>query len=75
MQAPLAAIPEQLADWSLALADEGRKLVYDFDAKSADTGMPALLQRLASLGLAYSDLETSNSTLEDIFVSLVGRSA
>jgi ABC-2 type transport system ATP-binding protein len=71
LKAPLAALPQELSDWSLTLDPDGGRLIYDFDAKSADTGMPGLLRRLDSLGVGYSDLETSNSTLEDIFVSLV----
>jgi ABC-2 type transport system ATP-binding protein len=71
LKAPLATLPEALAGWSLSLGAEGNRLVYDFDAKAPDNGMPALLQKLDSLGVGYSDLETSNSTLEDIFVSLV----
>jgi ABC-2 type transport system ATP-binding protein len=71
LKTPMAALPPALAEWSLTLAPSGARLIYDFDAKSADTGMPALLHRLDSLGIGYSDLETSNSTLEDIFVSLV----
>jgi ABC-2 type transport system ATP-binding protein len=75
LQNPLAALPDALAPWSLSLAKDGTKLVYDFDAKAADTGMPALLQKLEGLGVAFSDLETSNSTLEDIFVSIVGHAS
>ena len=71
LKAPMAALPQELSDWSLTLAPGGSRLIYDFDANSADTGMPGLLHRLDSLGVGYSDLETSNSTLEDIFVSLV----
>ena len=71
LKAPLAAVPKELAEWSLALEPGGERLIYDFDAKAADTRMAALLQKLDSLGVGYTDLETSNSTLEDIFVSLV----
>jgi ABC-2 type transport system ATP-binding protein len=72
LQNPMTALPEALAPWALSLAKDGNKLVYDFDANAADTGMPSLLQKLESLGVAYADLETGNSTLEDIFVSIVG---
>jgi ABC-2 type transport system ATP-binding protein len=75
LKAPLAALPESLAGWSLTLSADGRRLVYDFNADGGGDGMPALLQRLESLGLGYSDLETSNSTLEDIFVSLVEKTS
>jgi ABC-2 type transport system ATP-binding protein len=75
LQAPLAAIPTELADWSLALAEDGLHLVYSFDAGADDTGMPALLQRLGALGITYRDLDTSRSSLEDIFVTLVEQAA
>ncbi len=71
LKTPMAALPPELSEWSLTLDPSGGRLIYDFDAKAADTGMPALLHRLDALGVGYSDLETSKSTLEDIFVSLV----
>jgi ABC-2 type transport system ATP-binding protein len=76
LAAPLAAIPPGLADWALALKDDGRQLEYVFDAKALDSkdggsGIPALLKRLADLGIGFSDLHTEQSSLEDIFVSLV----
>jgi ABC-2 type transport system ATP-binding protein len=72
---PLDALPETLAPWSLALEDGGGRLVYSFDAEADDTGMPGLLRRLDELGIAFKDLETSRSSLEDIFVGLVERAA
>jgi ABC-2 type transport system ATP-binding protein len=68
---PLSAIPPELSDWALSLADEGRRLRYTFDATAERTGIPSLLRRLAELGVAFKDLETSKSSLEDIFVDLV----
>ena len=77
LQRPMAAIPAELGAWSLALQDEGRQLVYTFDAKdkhqAEGTGMPALLRRLGELNIGFNDLETGRSSLEDIFVSLVER--
>ncbi len=75
LQEPMAAIPEALAGWSLALEDGGCRLVYSFDAEADDTGMPALLRRLGELGIDFKDLDTSRSSLEDIFVDLVERAA
>jgi len=75
LQAPLSAIPAELAEWSLVLAEDGLRLIYSFDAQAEDTGMPALLHRLSELGIAYRDLDTSRSTLEDIFVNLVEKAA
>lgn len=71
LQHPLAAIPGELAPWKLALEQEGHALTYGFDANAEDTGIPALLRRMSELGIDFKDLDTSRSSLEDIFVSLV----
>jgi ABC-2 type transport system ATP-binding protein len=71
LHAPLAAIPGALSGWRLALKDGGNELEYTFDASEAGAGIASLLQRLSDLGIAYKDLNTSQSSLEDIFVSLV----
>ena len=68
---PLAAVPPELAQWDLKLRNEGQELEYAFDAQADDTGVPALIRRLESLGVAFKDLNTRQSSLEDIFVSLV----
>lgn len=68
---PMDAVPPELAEWDLALADEGHRLSYTFDAKAERTGIPSLLRKLAELGVAFTDLETAKSSLEDIFVDLV----
>lgn len=68
---PLAAVPPELAQWDLSLRNEGQELEYAFDAQADDTGVPALIRRLESLGFAFKDLNTRQSSLEDIFVSLV----
>ncbi|HEY1559675.1 MAG TPA: ABC transporter ATP-binding protein [Caulobacteraceae bacterium] len=73
LQAPLDAIPASLAAWPLTLADEGRTLIYDFDVKAEATGIAALMRRLAEAGVDFVDLDTRESSLEDIFVSLVSR--
>jgi ABC-2 type transport system ATP-binding protein len=75
LQAPLPALPKELAGWPLELEDHGRRLSYRFDASAEDNGVPALLRRLSELGLDFHDLDTSATTLEDIFVDLVGRAA
>ena len=69
---PMTTIPAELAEWDLALTDEGHRLRYTFDAKAERTGIPSLLRKLADLGIGFKDLETSKSSLEDIFVDLVG---
>ncbi|HEX8485847.1 ABC transporter ATP-binding protein [Sphingomonas sp.] len=71
LAAPLAAIPAALAQWSVTLEDEGHTLRYVFDAKADDNGVPALLRALDAAGIAFKDLETRKSSLEDIFVDLV----
>ncbi|HRO02860.1 MAG TPA: ABC transporter ATP-binding protein [Terricaulis sp.] len=73
LPAPLAAVPDGLNGYKLDLANDGRQLVYSFDAQADDTGIPALLKRLAELGIDFKDLHTEQSSLEDIFVSLVKR--
>lgn len=71
LQEPLAALPEGLAAYDLALTAEGEELVYTYDTKAERTGITALLQDLATAGIRFRDLRTSQSSLEDIFVSLV----
>jgi ABC-2 type transport system ATP-binding protein len=71
---PLAGIPAELAAWKLELKDHGNDLVYTFD-KDTSTNISALLRRMAELSIAFKDLNTRQSTLEDIFVSLVSADA
>jgi ABC-2 type transport system ATP-binding protein len=73
LQKTLVAIPAELADWSLELQADGHQLVYTFDANAGGAGIQALLARLAELGIDFKDLDTERSSLEDIFISLVGR--
>jgi ABC-2 type transport system ATP-binding protein len=75
LQEPLPALPAELAGWPLELEDDGRRLSYRFDAAAEDTGVPTLLRRLGEIGVDFKDLDTKTSTLEDIFVDLVGRAA
>jgi ABC-2 type transport system ATP-binding protein len=70
---PMAAIPVELEEWHLALEDEGTRLRYTFDAQAERTGIPSLLRKLGDLGIQFKDLDTSKSSLEDIFVDLVER--
>src|SRR6201990_2336528 len=65
------AVPETLAAYGLALADGGRELVYDYDTRSERTGITSLLGDLRNAGIRFADLETTQSSLEEIFVSLV----
>ena len=71
LQDPLDVLPPELAEWPLELKAEGHELEYVFDSTAEKTGVPSLLRRLSDLGIAFKDLNTRQSSLEDIFVSLV----
>ena len=71
LQDPLETIPAALADYPLELSADRRQLVYTFDAQGEHTGIDMLLRRLGEAGIDFKDLKTSQSSLEDIFVSLV----
>jgi len=75
LQNPLARIPEDLAKLPLELSGDGGTLVYTYDAQVEQTGIGALLRRLSEHEIGYKDLHTSESSLEDIFVSLVRKQA
>ncbi|HEY5896144.1 MAG TPA: ABC transporter ATP-binding protein, partial [Burkholderiales bacterium] len=67
----LGTIPRELAAYHLALGAEGRELVYTYDTKAEGTGITGLLDDLATAGIRFSDLQTTQSSLEEIFVDLV----
>jgi len=71
LQTPLEKLPEALGDYQLELSADGSTLVYTFDAQGDRTGIAGLLRRLGEAGIDFKDLQTSQSSLEDIFVSLV----
>ncbi|TCV88272.1 ABC-2 type transport system ATP-binding protein [Methylomonas methanica] len=71
LRQPIAHIPDTLKTWSLALADAGQTLVYSFDTRTEETGIAELLRALGEQGIEFKDLRSSESSLEDIFVSLV----
>jgi ABC-2 type transport system ATP-binding protein len=71
LQGKLDAVPEALAPYHLELCDDGRALIYDYDTRGEHTGITSLLGDLRSAGIRLTDLDTSQSSLEDIFVSLV----
>jgi ABC-2 type transport system ATP-binding protein len=75
LKRPLTALPSQLADPQLTLSPEGNELVYTFDAQSDRTGIDVLLRRLAEHNIDFKDLQTSESSLEEIFVNLVRSSS
>jgi ABC-2 type transport system ATP-binding protein len=75
LQAPLERVPEGLAGLPLELSADGSALVYTFDAQAEETGIAPLLRRLHEQGIDFKDLHSSESSLEDIFVSLVRQQA
>jgi ABC-2 type transport system ATP-binding protein len=71
---PLVSIPLELSDWGLVLKSGGRELEYTFDSNDGNeerAGIATLLKRLSDLGIAYKDLNTRETSLEEIFVDLV----
>src|SRR5712691_10624845 len=71
LQRKIDAVPETLVPYHLELCDDGRELIYDYDTKGERTGITSLLSDLRNAGIRFSDLDTTQSSLEDIFVSLV----
>jgi ABC-2 type transport system ATP-binding protein len=71
LQTPVTAIPPSLAQYNLALAGDGGSLTYSYDTGAARTGITSLLSDLAASGLVLRDVQTHQSSLEDIFVDLV----
>ena len=67
----LAAVPAQLSEYNLSLAAGGKELVYTYDAKAEKSGITGLLDELGAAGIGFHDLQTSQSSLEEIFVDLV----
>jgi len=74
LEAPLAIVPDGLAEWDLTLESDGELLVYTFNAREEETGIPGLLRALHDLGIGFRDLDMEKSSLEDIFVDLVNPS-
>jgi ABC-2 type transport system ATP-binding protein len=69
---PMTEVPATLRGWSLSLSAGGTELQYHFNNSSGEpVGIPALLRRMSELGIGFKDLDTSQSSLEDIFVGLV----
>jgi len=73
LRQPMTNIPAGLSAWPLALSDDGHALVYSFDTQVEETGIAGLLRSLGEHGIEFKDLRSSESSLEDIFVSLVHR--
>ena len=74
--APMKELPAGLADWPLALIDDGCTILYTINAEEAQArGLAALVRKLDGLGVDYRTLDAKRSSLEDIFVDLVGQRA
>jgi ABC-2 type transport system ATP-binding protein len=71
LQNKVETIPPALAPYNLVLSEDGRQIIYDYDTKGERTGITSLLSDLRTAGIRISDLDTQQSSLEDIFVSLV----
>lgn len=72
---PLGAVPENMADYELELSKDGMQLIYTFNTRGDRTGITALMDDLKLAGIAFRDLNTTQSSLEEIFVSLVEESS
>ncbi|MEB8387735.1 ABC transporter ATP-binding protein [Rhodobacteraceae bacterium KMM 6894] len=72
---PVTAVPAALADYNLTLAADGSALTYTYDTRGEGTGITRLLQALAAEGLALRDIQTNQSSLEEIFVDLIKEGA
>jgi ABC-2 type transport system ATP-binding protein len=72
LHAPLAVLPPELSRHGLEIVEDGRALVYSYDTQGERTGITALLTDLQKAGIALRDVQTRQSSLEDIFVGLVG---
>ena len=73
LQAPLTEVPAQLSGYHLTLSENGQDLIYSYDTKQKSTGITALLGDLRAADIHFNDLQTSQSSLEDIFVDQVNR--
>jgi ABC-2 type transport system ATP-binding protein len=71
LEHPLAAIPAALSAYNLEITNNGGELIYTYDERGDRTGITALLQALSESGIRFKDLQTTQSSLEDIFVTLV----
>ncbi|MFN3296323.1 ABC transporter ATP-binding protein [Caldimonas sp.] len=71
LQQPLAAVPSGMNGYALELGSNGHELIYTFDAQAEHSGIAGLLKRLDEQGIAFKDLHTEQSSLEEIFVNLV----
>jgi len=72
---PLESVPDSLADYNLSVGEHGKMLIYTYDTRGERTGITSLLGALHHAGIKFRDLNTNQSSLEDIFVTLVRESS
>jgi ABC-2 type transport system ATP-binding protein len=70
---PVGQLPTSLAAYNLELANEGQEVIYTYDTHAERTGITSLLAELSENGISFNDLNTTQSSLEDIFVDLVSK--
>ena len=70
-KSPIKKIPGSLSNYKLEISQDRLSLVYAYDTKASRTGITRLMRDIADTGFVLEDLETSQSSLEDIFVSLI----
>jgi len=73
LNGPLHKIPDQLSDWDLTLNGEQTRISYTYDSSKEDNGISRLLNDLSAAGIAYKDIHTDQSSLEEIFIHLVNQ--
>ena len=73
LERPLGAVPPALAGYKLELGADGQTLIHSYDTQGPTSDIPALLRDLTAAGIPFRDLQTDESSLEDIFVDLVNR--
>lgn len=72
LEEAVTRVPEALATWALKLSADGTRLTYTYDPRNTSTGVSSILQAINETGLLLKDLKTTQSSLEEIFVKLVG---
>ena len=75
LESPLFTIPSGLENYQLSLEEGGRKLILTFDTAAENTGVAEFMKKMSNAGIAFKDLQTKESTLEEIFVNLVETSS
>ncbi|MDX1634092.1 MAG: ABC transporter ATP-binding protein [Marinobacter sp.] len=75
LQTPLESLPGDFADEPVELSEDGYEVIYTFDSQQEQAGVARLLRRLVEYGIEFRDLQTRESSLEDIFVGLVHENA